>query len=262
MDPETRGRHHQRLTSGQDTRSARCGESRTPGAGGGPRETTGGDTGTAPAGLPHDRAAGGQGAACAAPGRRPGRCSARAARAWSGRNSPPGPPANEMTRGVARAAALAAAPAKKGRRAGQRVQAREISHGRTRRAVTAAIRAGQDQLHGADQGTREAPHRHRPEPAPRPQGQVRQHLSPRRPRGHRHPDRRRRHHPREHARLTSANTGSRPRTPARRPVEPAVTRHDTPATGMPATRQLPTVTITGNLAQTPKCLNPMALASD
>ena len=34
MDPETRGRHHQRLTSGQDTRSARCGESRTPGAGG------------------------------------------------------------------------------------------------------------------------------------------------------------------------------------------------------------------------------------
>ncbi len=49
---------------------------------------------------------------------------------------------NEMTRGVARAAALAAAPARKGRRAGQRVQAREISHGRTRRAVTAAIRAG------------------------------------------------------------------------------------------------------------------------
>ena len=49
---------------------------------------------------------------------------------------------NEMTRGVARAAALAAAPARKGRRAGQRVQAREISHSRTRRAVTAAIRAG------------------------------------------------------------------------------------------------------------------------
>ena len=49
---------------------------------------------------------------------------------------------NEMTRGVARAAALAAAPARKGRRAGMRVQAREISHGRTRRAVTAAIRAG------------------------------------------------------------------------------------------------------------------------
>ena len=49
---------------------------------------------------------------------------------------------NEMTRGVARAAALAAVPAKKGRRAGMPVQAREISHRRTRRAVTAAIRAG------------------------------------------------------------------------------------------------------------------------
>ena len=49
---------------------------------------------------------------------------------------------NEMTRGVARAAAPAAAPARKGRRAGMPVQAREISHGRTRRAVTAAIRAG------------------------------------------------------------------------------------------------------------------------
>jgi hypothetical protein len=50
--------------------------------------------------------------------------------------------ATEMTRGVARAAALAAAPAKKGRRAGMPVQAREISCARTRRAVTAAIRAG------------------------------------------------------------------------------------------------------------------------
>jgi hypothetical protein len=50
--------------------------------------------------------------------------------------------ATEMTRGVARAAALAAAPAKKGRRAGMPVQAREISCARTRRAVTTAIRAG------------------------------------------------------------------------------------------------------------------------
>ena len=53
MDPETSSRAHQRLTSGKDTGSARCGESRTPGAGGGSRETTGGNTGTAPAGLPH-----------------------------------------------------------------------------------------------------------------------------------------------------------------------------------------------------------------
>jgi hypothetical protein len=53
MDPETSSRGHQRLTSGKDTGSARCGESRTPGAGGGSQETTGGNTGTAPAGLPH-----------------------------------------------------------------------------------------------------------------------------------------------------------------------------------------------------------------
>jgi hypothetical protein len=51
--------------------------------------------------------------------------------------------ATEMTRGVARAAALAAAPARKGRRAGKPVQAREISHARTRRAVITAIRVGQ-----------------------------------------------------------------------------------------------------------------------
>ncbi len=50
--------------------------------------------------------------------------------------------ATEMTRGVARDAAAAAAPARKGRRAGQPVRPREISHARTRRAVTAAIRAG------------------------------------------------------------------------------------------------------------------------
>ena len=42
-----------------------------------------------------------------------------------------------------------------------------------------------DQLHDAGQGTRETPHGHRPEPAPRPQGQVLQHLPPRRTRGHR-----------------------------------------------------------------------------
>ena len=48
----------------------------------------------------------------------------------------------EMTRGVARDAALAAVPARKGRRAGQPVRPREISHARTRRAVIAAIRAG------------------------------------------------------------------------------------------------------------------------
>ena len=50
--------------------------------------------------------------------------------------------ATEMTRGVARDAALAAVPARKGRRAGQPVRPRDICHARTRRAVLAAIRAG------------------------------------------------------------------------------------------------------------------------
>ena len=50
--------------------------------------------------------------------------------------------ATEMTRGVARDAALAAAPARKGRRAGQPVQPREISFTAARRAVLAAIRLG------------------------------------------------------------------------------------------------------------------------
>ena len=48
----------------------------------------------------------------------------------------------EMTRGVARDAALAAVPARKGRRAGQPVQPREISFTAARRAIIAAIRHG------------------------------------------------------------------------------------------------------------------------
>ena len=43
------------LTTGQGTWSARCGESRTPGAVGGSRETDGGNTETAPAVLPNLR---------------------------------------------------------------------------------------------------------------------------------------------------------------------------------------------------------------
>jgi hypothetical protein len=48
----------------------------------------------------------------------------------------------EMTRGVARDAALAAMPAGKGRRAGQPVHPREISFTAARRAILAAIRHG------------------------------------------------------------------------------------------------------------------------
>jgi hypothetical protein len=50
--------------------------------------------------------------------------------------------ATEMTRGVARDAALAAAPARKGHRSAQPVRPRDISHPSARRAVITAIRAG------------------------------------------------------------------------------------------------------------------------
>ena len=47
MDPET-GSHPRWLTSGQDTWSARCAETRTPGAAGGPGKPTGSNPGRAP----------------------------------------------------------------------------------------------------------------------------------------------------------------------------------------------------------------------
>ncbi|MGH3237443.1 MAG: hypothetical protein ACRDOH_30120 [Streptosporangiaceae bacterium] len=50
--------------------------------------------------------------------------------------------ATEMTRGVTRDAALAAAPARKGRRAGQSVRYRDLSLTRARRLILAAIRSG------------------------------------------------------------------------------------------------------------------------
>ena len=57
MDPGTgSGPHHRQLTSGKDTWSAGCAERCTPGAGGGWRETTGGNADTAPVGLPHSPA--------------------------------------------------------------------------------------------------------------------------------------------------------------------------------------------------------------
>jgi hypothetical protein len=48
----------------------------------------------------------------------------------------------EMTRGVTRDAALAAAPARKGRRAGRPARPRDLSHARAVRAVLSAIRLG------------------------------------------------------------------------------------------------------------------------
>jgi hypothetical protein len=54
MDPET-GSHPRWLTSGQDTWSARCAETRTPGAAGGPGKPTGSNPGRAPRSDPTGR---------------------------------------------------------------------------------------------------------------------------------------------------------------------------------------------------------------
>jgi hypothetical protein len=48
VDPKTGSRRHRQLTSGQDTWSARCGVTRTPGAAGGPGKPTGSNPGRAP----------------------------------------------------------------------------------------------------------------------------------------------------------------------------------------------------------------------
>ena len=145
----------------------------------------------------------------------------------------------EMTRGVARDAALAAAPARKGRRAGQPVRPREISHARTRRAVIAAIRTGRTcyETLTSEIGKYRTVidrnrHRARKSKSPSSFG----HASAE---GHRHPHRRSHHHHGQQPSLTSRNTYTQTRSDTRRPVEPAVTRHDTPALSMPATRNYP-----------------------
>jgi hypothetical protein len=51
MDHQTGSGHHRQLTNGQDTWSARCGESRTPGAASGSGKRTGRKASTAP--RPH-----------------------------------------------------------------------------------------------------------------------------------------------------------------------------------------------------------------
>jgi hypothetical protein len=48
MDHQTGSGHHRQLTNGQDTWSARCGESRTPGAASGSGKRTGRKASTAP----------------------------------------------------------------------------------------------------------------------------------------------------------------------------------------------------------------------
>ena len=88
--------------------------------------------------------------------------------------------ATEMTRGTGRDAALAAIPARKRRRAGQPVQPRETAARRPPRRHRRRPPRQAAQLHRLDQRTRQVPHRHRPEPAPRPQGKILQRLPARR----------------------------------------------------------------------------------
>ena len=107
-----------------------------------------------------------------------------------------------------------------------------MSHARARRAVRRDP-PRENLLHRADQRNREIPQRRRPGPAPRPQGQMRQRLPPRRPRGHRYPDRPGQHHARQHACLNSGNTANYPSAPACRPVEPAADRPGTPPSACP-----------------------------
>jgi hypothetical protein len=160
----------------------------------------------------------------------------------------------EMTRGVARDAALAAVPARKGRRAGAaRPAPRDLPRPHPPRDSRRYPRR-ENRLRGADQGNREVPHHRRPEQAPRPQVEVAQQLRPRQREGHPHPHRPRHHHHGQPASLTSADPDRQSRSGTRRPVEPAVSRHDTPASGMPAPRNyspLPTPE-TGTGTQIPK----------
>ena len=131
----------------------------------------------------------------------------------------------------------------------------------------------QDRLRRPDQRTRQTPHDNRQEPAPCPQGEMPQRLRARQPRGHRHPHRPGRHHPRQQARLTSGTATAARDLPEKLPAGPVEpgrcpARHAGPqhAPG----RELPTVTRTSRPAppaettQTPKAhgIAPRAAADD
>ena len=153
----------------------------------------------------------------------------------------------EMTRGVARDAALAAVPApeRPPRRAARRAP-RDLPRPRPPRGHRRDPRR-ENRLRDPDQGNREIPHHRRPEPASRAQVEVTQQLRARHREGHRHPHRAGHHHHGQPARLTSGDTAkesrhapagpwSRPSPgPARRPSacpQPGTThRHQNPETG-------------------------------
>ena len=151
--------------------------------------------------------------------------------------------ATGLARGVVLDAALAAVPAGKGRRAGLPVRPRDLSFARAVRAVLSAIRLG----HACYQAvTSEMENTRTPSTGTgtAPASQVPLVLRARGTRGHRHPHRPRRHHHSQHPGLSSTNIAHPPeRGPPGR--GPGRSRRDTPASGMPAGRKLPTVTKTG-----------------
>jgi hypothetical protein len=153
------------LTSGQDTWSARCVETGTAGAAGGPGKPTGSNPGRAPRSDPtlHDHQSyPAQALAGACHWRWAGSETAlkEAKSAISGAGPSTGPmlrsqspalvaqehaawvTAVELARAVARAAAAIAVPARRGRRAGQPVHPRQVSFTAARRAVIASVRSG------------------------------------------------------------------------------------------------------------------------
>ena len=149
----------------------------------------------------------------------------------------------ELTRGVARDAALAAAPARKGRRARLAVRPRDLSHARAVRAVLSAIRLGHDCYQAVtseigNTGTSSTATGTAPaSPSPRP-------LSRTPPRGTPPPASPLPPSPwptpRPDQRKHRTRPAEDPTGPWTRPP-----RRDTPPSGMPAGRKLPAVIKTG-----------------
>ena len=139
----------------------------------------------------------------------------------------------EMTRGVTRDAALAAAPARKGRRAGLPVRSRDLSLTRSRRLILAAIRTGKTSYQAltrqiAKHRVVTGRNRHRDRKSKSPS--TFPHAGPG---GQDHPHRPGRHHHGQHARLTSGN----PRKPAPpKPARPPQNAQPARGTGPPPAR--------------------------
>ena len=169
----------------------------------------------------------------------------------------------EMTRGVTRDAALAAAPAKKGRRAGQPVRCRDLSLTRARRLILAAIRSGRASYKALTSRS--------PDTAPSPAGTGTARASPSLPARSATP-------PKDTVTRTAPaviTLANKPARTAETPPPPAKPLQNTqtarPARGNPpaaarhaSSRHAQQTATTqrhqkGNRPSRPKCLNPVAL---